>query len=56
MNEIIENPFRYKRLHKAKKGLFRVHIDRSFVLVFLIDEINKSVLFLDFDHHDKIYF
>ena len=37
------------------KHLRRVHIDRSFVLVFYIDETNEVVFFTDIDHHDKIY-
>ncbi len=37
------------------KGLRRVHIDKSFVLVYEIIEADNKVIFLDFDHHDKIY-
>jgi mRNA-degrading endonuclease RelE of RelBE toxin-antitoxin system len=33
----------------------RVHIDKSFVLVFSIDETEKTVIIEDYDHHDKIY-
>jgi len=35
--------------------LRRVHIGKSFVLVFEIVENENKVIFLDFDHHDNIY-
>jgi len=36
-------------------GIYRVHIDKSFVLTYEIDEKNKTVKLLDYEHHDKIY-
>lgn len=36
-------------------GAFRVHIHKSFVLTFEIDEKNKVVRLLDYDHQDNIY-
>ena len=53
IEEIAENPYRYKRLKRPLAHLRRVHIDKSFVLVFSIFE-NKLII-EDFDHHDKIY-
>lgn len=53
--EILENPHRYKNLRKPKQHLKRVHIDKHFVLTFLIDVNNKKVVLFDYDHHDKIY-
>ncbi|TFH43042.1 MAG: type II toxin-antitoxin system mRNA interferase toxin, RelE/StbE family [ANME-2 cluster archaeon] len=55
MSEILENPQHYKPLQHDMKGLRRVHIDKSFVLVFEIVENENKVIFLDFDHHDNIY-
>ena len=55
IEEIIGNPHHYKPLRYDLKGLRRVHIGKSFVLIFEIDEENKIVKFLDLDHHDKIY-
>jgi len=55
MSEILENPQHYKSLQHDMKGLRRVHIDKSFVLVFEIVENENKVVFLDFDHHDNIY-
>ncbi len=58
IKEIIscENVDHYKNLKSPMQHLKRVHIDnRSFVLVFSVDEANKHIIFEDFDHHDKIY-
>lgn len=45
----------YKNLKKPMQHLKRVHIDKSFVLVFSVDEKTKHIIFEEFDHHDKIY-
>jgi YafQ family addiction module toxin component len=55
MSEILDDPHHYKPLQHDIKGLRRVHIDKSFVLVFEIIEAENKVIFLDFDHHDNIY-
>lgn len=55
MSEILDNPNHFKPLQHEMKGLRRVHIDKSFVLVFEIIETEKKVIFQDFDHHDNIY-
>ena len=55
IEEIIENPHRYKNLRYPLQDWKRVHIDRHFVLTFSIDEENETVIFEDFDHHDNIY-
>ena len=54
MSEIVQNPQTYKPLRHDMKGLRRAHID-SFVITFSISENDKSVTFMDLDHHDKIY-
>ncbi len=36
-------------------GARRVHIGKSFVLIYEIDERSKSVKLLDYEHHDVIY-
>jgi len=54
MDEILRDPHRYKPLGNVMAGAMRVHID-PYVFTFEIDEANKKVVFLDFDHHDKIY-
>jgi len=53
IREVIKNPNHYKNLRKPLQHLKRIHIDRSFVLVFSIHE--DIVMFEDFNHHDNIY-
>jgi len=55
VNEILDGPYRYKPLRGDMHGAFRIHIDKSFILTFEIDEKNKVVRLLDYDHHDRIY-
>ncbi|MBI2671754.1 type II toxin-antitoxin system mRNA interferase toxin, RelE/StbE family [Candidatus Woesearchaeota archaeon] len=55
IKEILENPHHYKPLRGDMHGTLRVHIDKSFVLTFEIDEQNKIVRLLDYDHQDNIY-
>jgi len=55
IKEIRENPLRYKPLRYDMKRYRRVHIMKSFVLIFKIDRKNKKIIFEDFDHHDRIY-
>ncbi len=55
IKEILKNPNTYKNLRRPLQHLKRVHIDKSFVLVFSVDEKNKIVTIEDYDHHDKIY-
>ena len=53
IEEIADNPYRYKRLKKPLAHLRRVHIDKSFVLIFSV--FRDKLIIEDFDHHDKIY-
>jgi len=55
VEEIRENPHHFKPLRGDLKGSRRVHIDKSFVLTYEVDEENKVVRLLDYDHHDNIY-
>ena len=55
MNEIVQNPLHYKPLEHDLAGERRVHIMKSFVLKFEIDEISKVVEFVFFGHHDDAY-
>lgn len=45
----------YKNLKVPLNDFKRVHIDRSFVLIFKFNKITNKIRFYDFDHHDKIY-
>lgn len=55
IQEILENPHRYKNLRSPLQKWKRVHIDSHFVLTFSINESEKTVTLEDYDHHDKIY-
>lgn len=56
IEEIRQNPLHiYKFLRKPLQSFNRVHIDKSFVLIFKINHNNKSVDIYYYDHHDKVY-
>lgn len=54
VEEIVENPHRYKNLRKPLQHLKRVHFG-SYVLVFSVDENARRVILEDYRHHDDIY-
>jgi len=55
IEEIIKIPHHYKPLRYDLKGLRRVHLEKSFVLVFEFEEAENMVRFLDLNHHNEIY-
>jgi mRNA interferase RelE/StbE/toxin YoeB len=55
INKICQNPEHFKPLRGDMAGARRVHVGKSFVLVFDIDYQNNTVKLLDYNHHDKIY-
>lgn len=55
IKDIVEHPHHFKPLRHDLKGRRRVHIEKSFVLTFKIDEDEEKVVFLDLRHHDKVY-
>jgi YafQ family addiction module toxin component len=55
VEEITQDPHRYKNLRYPLNNWKRVHIDKHFVLTFSIDEKTKTVILEDYDHHDNIY-
>ncbi len=56
IKEIISsvNVEHYKNLRYDLKDIKRVQVGEK-VLIFKFDKINNLIIFLDFDHHDKIY-
>ncbi len=52
--EISKNPELGKPLRNVLKGKRRIHVG-SFVLFYSIDKKNQTVIFLEFEHHDKAY-
>ncbi len=59
IKEIIKNDSesidRYKNLKYALSEYKRVHIDKSFVLIFKVDKEKNHILFVKLKHHDQIY-
>ena len=55
VQQILEFPHHFKPLHGDMHGAHRVHIDKSFVLIYEVDEQRKMVRILDYGHHDAVY-
>lgn len=55
VQDILEDPYRFKPLRKPLQNKRRVHVGGSFVLIYEVNEKEKVVTLLDFDHHDNIY-
>ncbi len=55
IKEIIQTPRHYKNLRAPLQHLKRVHIGKSHVLTFSVNENTKTIIFEDYDHHDNIY-
>jgi len=55
INQILKNPYHFKPLKGDLHGSRRVHILKSFVLVYEIDKQNYIIKLLEFEHHDKVY-
>lgn len=55
VQDILEDPYRFKPLRKPLQNKRRVHVGGSFVLIYEINEKEKIVMLFDFDQHDNIY-
>jgi YafQ family addiction module toxin component len=55
VQDILEDPYRFKPLRKPLQNKRRVHIGGPFVLIYEVNEEEKMVTLFDFDHHDNIY-
>lgn len=55
IDEVLKQPHHYKNLRRPLQHLKRVHIDKSYVLFYSIDESTNTVIIEDYAHHDKIY-
>ena len=55
IEEVRQNPKHYKNLRKPLQHLKRIHIDKSFVLIFSVDENKRHIIIEDYDHHDNVY-
>ena len=54
IEEILEDPHRFKPMHFPLAGMRRVHFG-NFVLLFSVDEERKTVVLEDYEHHDRVY-
>ncbi len=54
-NTLETSPNHYKNLHKPLQEYKRVHVNDSYVILFIVDEVNKKVIFHNYGHHDDIY-
>ena len=55
VNEILQDPHRYKNLRSPLNHWKRVHIDSHFVLLFSVDEKEKIVILEYYGHHNEVY-
>lgn len=55
VQDILEDPYRFKPLRKPLQNKRRVHVGGPFVLVYEVNEKERGVTLLEFDHHDNIY-
>ena len=55
IEQVLGNPYHFKPLRKPLQNHRRVHVFRSFVLIYKIDEGEKSVVLVAFEHHDEVY-
>ncbi|MFH1221473.1 MAG: type II toxin-antitoxin system RelE/ParE family toxin [Candidatus Micrarchaeota archaeon] len=53
--QILENPHHFKPLRKPLQNKRRVHVLKSFVLIYEIIEEAKTVRLFAFSHHDDAY-
>lgn len=55
IEQILSNPFAFKPLHAPMQNKRRVHILKSFVLIYSINEKEKKIIIEDYCHHDLVY-
>jgi YafQ family addiction module toxin component len=55
VQEVLENPYRFKPLRKPLQNKRRVHVGGSFVLVYEVNKEKRMVTLFDFDHPDNVY-
>jgi YafQ family addiction module toxin component len=53
LQEILEDPHRFKPMHFPLAGLRRAHLG-SFVILFSVDEQRKTVILEDYEYHDNV--
>jgi YafQ family addiction module toxin component len=53
LQEILEDPHRFKPMHFPLAGMRRAHLG-SFVILFSVDEQRKTVILEDYEYHDNV--
>ena len=54
IKEILKDQYRFKPLKKPLQNKRRVHIG-SFIIIFQIDESERKVIIVNYEHHDEAY-
>lgn len=49
------NPNHCKNLRAPLQDYKRVHVNKSFIIIFKVDIKNKLLIVYDYDHHKRIY-
>jgi len=55
IEQILKNPKIGKPLHFPLRNMRRVHTQKSFVLIYDIQENEETITIRDYGHHDIIY-
>lgn len=55
ISQILGNPYMFKPLKSPLNNLRRVHVMKSFVLIYSINEKEKAIIIEAYEHHDKAY-
>jgi len=55
IKQVLENPRHFKPLRKPLQNRRRVHVLKSFVLIYELNEEEKIVTLAGFSHHDDAY-
>jgi YafQ family addiction module toxin component len=54
IKQIQENPYHFKPLKKPLQNFWRVHIG-NYVLIYSINEKEKTIIIEKYKHHDEVY-
>lgn len=55
INQILKNPAHFKPLRGDLSGSRRVHVGKSFVLIYDFNKQKNIVRILHYGHHDEVY-
>jgi len=55
IEQILQDPYMFKPLRAPMQHMRRVHVDKSHVLVYSIDETKKRIYVERYKHHDDAY-